>query len=101
MVPCNSQHRLHNCSKSKENKTNLEDLIFQETIKFVLSDEALQELATNLFNFYQSNEIKTELNKLEKEIKNIDNKQSNIAKLLIDFYDNEDLKAKLKEESKK
>lgn len=97
---CNGQYKNHICNKSKENKEILENKIFETTMQFILSYEALEELATNLYKFYQSNEISAELKKLEQELKKIDDKQNNIIKLLIDFEHDEDFKTKLKEQAK-
>lgn len=97
---CSQQYRKHTCNKAKENKIKLEDDIFKVTMQFILSNETLEELATNLYNFYKSNEISTEIKKLEQEIKKIDDKQSNIVKLLIEFANDKELKQKITEEAK-
>lgn len=93
---CKEQVKNHTCDKIKENKEDLENDIFKNTIKFILTEEAMNEMADNLYKFYQNNEINAELKEIEKEIKSIDDKQEKIIKLLIDFYDNEDMKKKLK-----
>ena len=69
---CSKRWKEHNCNKSNENKFNLEDYVFNETIKYILQPEQIEDIANGMLEKWNSGETKQKLNEYEKQLAKVE-----------------------------
>ncbi len=69
---CSTRYKYHTCKKSNEQKDFLENYIIQQTLKFILQPDKIDQLATKLLEHWNSNSVSMQIKEYEKKLSKIE-----------------------------
>lgn len=70
---CSAKRNFHSCKKSNERKDELEKLVVEQTLKYVLQKEQIDKIIDNILQKQNENAFSKQISELEKQIAQIEN----------------------------
>lgn len=97
---CIGQYRKKKCSKKYSGKEELEDKIYEQTLKQLLDTKSANEIADKMVAFFDSDINATTVREYERKIESVENEIEKCFKLMLNCVDNETMLAKAKVQAK-
>lgn len=96
---CSNSYKNHNCIKTNERKEYLENYVFNETLKHILSEENKKAVIDSIYKTLKTNPLVKSIKELEQQLNTVENELNKTFDL---FYktDSEELRSRLNQKTK-
>lgn len=86
---CSNRWKYHKCNKKNEQKDTLENYVIEQTLKFVLNPEQIENIADGFIKYWQNNEINKKIQNLNKQLNQINKEIDKCFDLFFNELNNE------------